>query len=394
MVFLSGIVLVITIVGCGEDKSPTSPEDVKTWQKTFGGSEWDWGTSVQQTPDGGYIIVGVTNSFGAGLGDVWLIRIDENGDTVWSKTIGGANYDAGYSLGKAGDGYYVITGGTASYGEGNRDVLLIKIDTDGKQVWQKTFGGPEKDYGNWVEQTPDGGYIIVGGTASFGAGDSDAWLIRTDQYGNLMWDKTFGGAGKDYASVIHRSADGGYIILGGTNSYGAGDYDLWLIKTDANGSEVWSKPFGGSSYDDGYSVLETADGGYIIVGVTFSYGAGDGDVWMIKTNPSGEEVWSKTFGGTDYDAGYCCEKTRDGKYVITGVTYSYGEGGGDVWLFKTDANGNKIWETTFGGTGDEWGVSVECTADGGYIVGGATDSYGEGGKDVFLIKTNAIGEID
>ncbi len=365
-----------------------------TWSQTFGGSNFDRGLSVAPTSDGGYIITGSTKSFGAGNMDVYMIKTDASGNETWSRTFGGSGYDYSNSVAPVSDGGYIITGQTESFGAGSNDVYLIKTDVSGNETWSNTFGGTDWDNGFSVAPTSDSGYIITGITRSFGAGDWDVYLIKTDASGNETWSKTFGGSGWDWGWSVAPTSDGGYIITGETYSLGAGSADVYLIKTDASGNETWSRTFGGSNFDTGNSVAPTNEGGYIITGMTKSFGAGDYDVYLIKTDALGNETWSKTFGGSDSDYGYSVAPTSDGGYIITGTTESYGAGSYDVYLIKTDASGNETWSKTFGGSLLDFGSSVAPTSDGGYIITGFKISFSAGSGDVYLIKTDASGNVN
>jgi hypothetical protein len=356
------------------------------WVETFGGrSVGEYGSSVQQTTDGGYIIAGWS------LRNVYLIKTDDSGTELWSKTFGGSGKDAGHSVQQTTDGGYIIAGWTLSFSTWQADVYLIKTDGSGNELWSRTFGGSRWDGGYSIQQTTDGGYIIAGTTRSFGAGMSDVYLIKTDGSGNELWSKTFGGSSNDYGVSVQQTTDGGYIIAGKTDSFLAAE-DVYLIKTDGSGNELWSKTFGGNDTDVGYSVQQTTDGGYIIAGTTHSFGAGMSDVYLIKTDGSGNELWSKTFGGSSDEYGLSVQQTTDGGYIIAGKTDSF-LADDDVYLIKTDGSGNELWSKTFGGSDTDVGRSVQQTTDGGYIIAGDTESAGAAGEeDVYLIYYKPDGD--
>ena len=257
-------------------------------------------------------------------------------------------------------------------------------------LWTKTFGGSEMDLSYSVQQTSDGGYIITGQTNSFGNGKGDVWLIKTDLQGDEEWNQTFGGTETDRGYSVEQTDDSGYIIVGVTESFGNGYDDLWLIKTDSNGNEEWNKTFGGSSYDTGKSVEQTSDGGYIITGYSSSISTNDYyDLWLIKTDSNGDSLWTKGFGGDHWERGHSVQQTTDGGYIVTGYTESFGSGLSDVWLLKTDSNGDSLWTKTFGGSSTDIGESVRQTNDNGYIIIGSNRSSGQ--DVVWLLKTNSNG---
>jgi len=364
----------------------TAPDT--SWTKMYIGGQYDWGWQVQQTTDGGYIIIGDTESYGAGYYDAWLIKIDCDGNIVWTKTFGGIYEDRGQSVQQTADGGYIIAGTTGSFGAGWYDIWLIKTDAQGNELWSNTYGGTGWDWGYFVQQTSDGGYIITGCKDPGNMGIWDVCLIKTDSGGNASWIKTFGGDNYDIGHCVRQTDDGGYIITGYTYSYGSGSSDAWLIKTDSNGETSWTKTFGGSSSEHGYSVQQTTDSGYIVVGYTKSFGAGDYDVWLIKTDNIGNYVWDKTFGGIDDDRGFSVQQTSDEEYIIAGFTESFGAGNYDVWLIKTLGNGDTSWTKTIGGSNLDRGRSVWQTTDEGYIVVGDTYIYEEGEYNVYLIKVD------
>ncbi len=361
------------------------------WTKTFGGSQYDVGHGVQQTSDGGYIIAGSTRSYGAGNYDIYLIKTDTSGIEQWSQTFGGSLNDEGRSVQQTTDGGYIIAGYTVSYGAGSSDIYLIKTDALGDTLWAQTYGGSNSDWGYSVQQTSDGGYIIAGSTWSYGPGYVAVYLIKTDASGTEQWSQTFGGSSYDYGYSVQQTSDGGYIITGWTMSYGAGDYDVYLIKTNGNGNEEWHQTFGESVDDRGFCVQQTSDGGYVITGTTMHY-PNWYDVFLIKTDGNGNERWTRTFGGLGWEWGFSVQQTSDGGYIIVGKTD--GAYSDDVYLIKTDGNGNEVWTQTFGGSYFEYGYSVQQTSDGGYILTGETSSFGAGESDVWLIRLDNITGIN
>ena len=356
------------------------------WTKTYGGVDIDRGYSVQQTTDGGYIITGNTKSFGAGGYDVWLLKTDANGDTLWTKTYGGTGHDYGESVQQTTDNGYIIAGYTNSFGAGNYDVWLLKTDANGDTLWTKTYGGTAWDRGYSVQQTTDNGYIITGNTRSFGAGDYNVYLIKTLMNGDTLWTKTYGGLDTDYGYSVQQTTDNGYIIAGYTKSFGAGGYDVYLIKTDMIGNTLWTKTYGGVDDERAWLVQQTTDNGYIIAGETESFGVGREDAWLIKTDMNGDTLWTKVYGGTTYDYAKSVQQTTDNGYIVVGETKSFGAGGYDLWLLKTDANGDTLWAKLYGGPMDEYGLSVQETTDNGYIITGWTKSFGAGGADLWLLR--------
>ncbi len=383
--------------------------------KIFGGGVWEEGKSVQLTADGGYIICGETQSYGAGFDDVYLIKINSSGNESWAKTFGGSNGDWCNSVQQTADKGFIIAGGTYSYGteqfgsDGN-DVYLVKTDNNGNEIWSKTFGGVGNAVANSVQQTADGGFIIVGFTVPYDdrTKKEDVYLIRVDSSGNKIWSKTFGAEGlfEDEGNSVQQTADGGFIIVGYTKIKQSfydtfGSPHIYLIKTDNSGNEIWSKTFSDHPPAYGQSVQQTADGGFVVTGYigSISYPFSD-DVFLLKTDSNGNGIWLKTFGGTMDDAAYSVQQTADGGYIIAGCTRSYGAGWEDVYLIKTNSSGNEIWSKTFGGSLRENGNSVQQTADKGYIIAGTTRSYsiGQDGyygndTDIYLIKTDSSGNV-
>ena len=361
------------------------PGDI-IWSNSYGGNDKEYAYSVSLTTDGGYIMGGYTNFFGAGGNDVYLVKTDADGDTLWTRAYGGINSDKCKSVQQCSDGGYVIAGETNSFGAGNYDVYLIKTDANGDTLWTRTYGGTGIDRGESIKEATDGGYIITGNTGSFGAGEKDVYLIKTDANGDTLWTKTFGSINDEEGHSIALTSDGCYIIAGFTDSFGAGGKDAYLIKTDANGDTLWTSTHGGTNDDRGYAVQQCNDGSFIIAGDTKSSGAGNSDFYLVKTDAGGETLWTRSYGGSDIDIGYSLQQTTDEGYIIAGSTQSFNVGYFDIYLVKVDAIGDTLWTRTYGSYNYEHGRSVQLTPDGNYIVAGWTWTYGPGICAFWLLK--------
>ncbi|MBL0048485.1 MAG: T9SS type A sorting domain-containing protein [Bacteroidetes bacterium] len=362
-----------------------------TFQKIYGGPEKDFTSSVRQTPDGGYILACNTQGTTNTSPNIYLLKTDNNGIILWSKTIGGTAYESASAVESTFDKGFIIWGqkftpvGALS---GIWSLLLIKADSIGGILWTKEFNFTNGDDANSIKQTKDGGFIIAGS----GNHGNIVYIFRTDSIGNTSWAKKFDGVSNERASSVQETADGGYIISGYTRSFGAGDDDFYLIKTDSTGNLLFSKTFGGAGSDISNSSLQTADGGFIVLGTTNSFASGTIDVYLVKTDSAGNLMWSKTYGGPGSDFGYRIEQTSDGGFVISGHTNSFGAGSNDALIIKTNSTGSLLWSKTYGGLQSDYGLSILQTTDKGFILGGTTESFGAaGGDDVYLIKTDSLG---
>jgi len=367
------------------------PINVITWQKTYGKDNWDEAYSIQQTKDGDYIVAGYTCSFGLGNADVYVLKIDKNGKLLWQKNYGKEYDEKVYSIWQTTDGGYIATGYIWSSDNTNTEVYVLRLDKDGNLQWQKTYGGKKDETAYSIQQTKDGGYIVAGETESFSAGENDAYVLKIDKNGNLQWQKNFGKSSYDAAHSIQQVADGGYIVAADTFPLRAGGYDVYVIKLDENGNLQWQTTYGGSKGEIAYSIQQTKDGGYIVAGGTYSFGTGNEDVYVLKLDENGNLQWQKTYGGEDRDFAYSIQQTKDGGYIVAGGTYSFGAENEDVYILKLKEDGSLEWQKTFGGRNYDEARSILQTTDGGYIAAGYTDSFGVGTRDVYVIKIDANG---
>jgi len=368
------------------------------WSKRFGGGDLDAGSCIQQTTDGGFIITGYTYSYGEGLADVWLIKTDDSGDTLWTKTFGGDQDDRANFVQQTTDGGYILVGYTRSSGAGIFDVWLIKTDDTGEMEWSKTYGGFESDIGVAVQQTSDGGYAILANSDSYGAGGAgmfNIWLIRTDSLGDTLWTKTYGDTLRQGGKSFQLTSDGGYIIVGHTTDWDIGHVerpvylamDIWLVRTDASGDTLWTRTFGGESDEEGLAVMETSNGSYVLAGYT--YESGWSDLILIKTDDLGYALWETVIHGEGSEFPHSLQETIDGGYFVFGHTNSWGPGqpADNIWLLKfDDTAGDTLWSKVIGGWGDDRALFGQQTSDGGYIITGYTVPSGTFFWDLWLIR--------
>jgi uncharacterized delta-60 repeat protein len=364
-----------------------------TFAKTIGGSSDDFASSIIQSSDGGYVVAGGTSSFGAGLDDIFVVKLDSAGNVVWTKTIGGSFTDVALSIIQSSDGGYVVAGGTSSFGAGDYDIFVVKLDSAGNVQWTKTIGGSSWDVALSIIQSSDGGYVVAGLTSSFGAGGYDIFVVKLDSSGNVVRTKTIGGSSDDVAYSIIQSSDGGYVVAGWTSSFGAGNSDIFVVKLDSAGNVQWTKTIGGSSWDVALSIIQSSDGGYVVAGLTSSFGAGDYDIFVVKLDSAGNVVWTKTIGGSYGDRAYSIIQSSDGGYVVAGWTSSFGAGLDDIYVVKLDSAGNAVWTKTIGGSVTDVAISITQSSDGGYVVAGWTSSFGAGDDDFYVVKMDANGNV-
>ncbi|HEX7413055.1 MAG TPA: T9SS type A sorting domain-containing protein, partial [Bacteroidia bacterium] len=314
----------------------------------------------------------------------------------WTKTYGGIGDEECYAMQQTSDLGYIFAGIDSSSGLGNYNVYLVKTNANGDTLWTKSYGGSNSDFAQAVQQTSDGGYIVAGYTSSFGAGNGDVYLLKTDANGNLTWSKTYGGIQGDYAFAVKQTADGGYIVAGITSSFGVttnGNYnDVYLLKTNSTGVLTWSKTYGRDGDDWAFGVVQTLDGGYAITGHTqkdsldaFS------EISLIKTNAIGDTLFTKSFSGTNFDKGTSIIQTSDSGLAIGGSTYSFGHGASDVYLIKTNKNGGLLFNSTFGCGGNDFAYAVGQSADSGFVLSGYTTNFGVDSSSFYLVKTDKNG---
>ncbi|GAB3915138.1 hypothetical protein GCM10028803_61540 [Larkinella knui] len=409
-----------------------SPAQLLDWQKTFGGTNLDYGRAIKPTSDGGYVVAGETKSNNGnvsgnhGDNDAWVVRLNAFGNIVWQKAIGGTGYDFTNAIIPTPDKGFVVAASTfsnngdVSGNHGESDFWVVKLNSTGGIVWQKALGGTGIEYARAITTTTDGGFVVIGetlsndGDVSGNHGGGDIWVVRLNSTGGIVWQKTIGGSGSEGATAITATVDGGFVVTGQTSSNDGdvsgnhgGQSDAWVVKLSGSGNVVWQKALGGSSTqaDIALAITLTADNGLMVAGTTTS---DDGDVlgnhgkqdaWVVQLNDQGKLIWQKTLGGTGDDIANAITTTADGGFLVAGSTNSNdgdvsGFQGGilDFWVIKLTRLGQLSWQKCLGGTDEESVFSIALASDGGYAMAGYTGSTNgnvtgnHGERDFWVVK--------
>ncbi len=431
----------LLIISCGKDDGGGDGpvEEINgdiEFIKTFGGSESDEAISVVEAADGDFVILGNTRSSNGDItdrsgndSDYWLLKITKSGEKVWSKTYGGSNDESAARITKTNDGGYLLSGytssndGDVSGNEGFQDYWIVKVDAAGNKVWDKNFGFAGSDQAYKAFQTSDGGYFITGFfdvSASGGAGNDlqkgvahgvgEFWGIKLDANGTKQWRRYFGGTNNDRSYDALETDDGGFLMTGTSESVDfdktdpKGGYDYWAVRLTPSGDLVWTKSYGGAEIDNSYASLKTNDGNYIMVGDSRSSDQdvtsprGNADAWMVKFDDSGNKIWQKSFGGSQFDTAHSIVQRANGDYILSGHSRSAdgdlqtNNGVNDAWIFMVDSNGALKFEKSIGGSALDFASEAIETSDSKIIAVGDSESndldipLNQGSKDFLIIK--------
>lgn len=376
---------------------------ITVWARTYGGSGEDVARSIQQTNEGGYILAGRTRSFDSET-KAWLLKLSSAGEIEWQRAYR-HHYIHANSVQQTSDGGYVMAGYVSFSDFPYAEFFVLKLFPSGDIEWAHNYEGEYGDTAHLIQQTSDGGYIVSGLTGSFGDPYyKDIWVLKLTSVGNVEWQRAYGGPSyeSDWNNETHRvtlleTSDKGYILAGDTQSFGAGRSDIWILKLSSLGDIEWQYTYGGQEsetlYRCGPNIQLTSDGGYIVAGDTQSFGAGGIDMWILKLSSDGSIEWQCTYGGQGDERAHSVQLTSDGGYIVAGTTDSFGLGGLDFWLLKLSSDGDIEWQHTYGGEDDDMAKCLYHTDDGGYILAGSTMSFGVGGGDILIFKLSPNGEL-
>jgi hypothetical protein len=354
--------------------------------KVYGDKGPNRGIHIIETSTGDLVIVGNTMTETKKL-DVYLLKVNKAGDTLWTRKFGGAEDDNGWCVKETADQGYIITGFTESYGAKENDIYLLKTDIDGNEIWHKIYKGTGDDIAWSLSINKDQGYTIAGQTTSTGNGKLDGYLIRTDAEGNVLWSKTFGGTEVDRFFSVDLAKDGSILLAGLTYSSGAGDRDAYLVKTDESGNIEWEKTFGGPGYDNAHTVIVNRQNEVMLTGYGDYWNSfGSRDMFLTKLTMSGDEKWTKTYGGTEHDHCMTVFQTNDNGYILTGYTQSFGKGSSEAYVVKTNSTCHLLWSDSYGTPAPDSGYDIIQSSEGAYFFTGMTQGFGDDSGDLLLVK--------
>lgn len=362
------------------------------WTKMFGSSVDDYISDIRPTADGGFVLAGQTGYAGQfDSGDLWIVRTNAAGDTLWSKTYAGPGIDNGRQVLPTPDGGFMIAGYRTSADGFDRDAWLLRTDSQGDTLWTKTYGGPNTDELGSMVATADGGYILTGRTRSFGPAGLDVWIVRTDANGDTLWTQAYGGPGTDFGATVAELDDGGFIAVGRRMSFTTGAPDIWLLRMDSAGDTLWSRLYNGPyfdwSFDDATDLEVTADGGFaILADIDGPSGGTVSNTWLVRTDANGDTLWTQTYRGPGFiEQATDLQLTSEGGFLVSGFRF-YDSFNSDAIIMGIGANGDSLWTLTVGDSGLDRANVISQTADGGFIVGGYTSSYSAQGYDGWMIR--------
>lgn len=379
------------IIACLIFSHEESQAQVNTWIRIYGGPQYDRGTGIDRTYDDGYIVCGTTTSYSSGNTDAYLLRTDSNGLFLWERSFGGLNIDNATCVHQTPDSGFVISGFTNSFGNGGYDAYLVKTDKNGDLQWEKAYGGSDWDFGNWAEPTMDGGYILCGESYSFG-NSSQAYVVKLNSDGDVQWEKNFGSSAGDAANEIRLTSDGGFIMAGyNTSPVGDKDYALWKLHSD--GSQAWSAVYGGTEDDICASVDVCQDGGYLLAGhFTIS---GNRKYHFMKTAIDGSALNSRVDTPSTGEKSVArIRETIEGQYIMLINSTVGGFGGKEIWMIKYDPANWFPFVSTFGGTYDEEAYGIVQNPDSGFTLAGHTETFGTGPDNIFLARNQKSGSYN
>ncbi len=384
----------MTLLAATAEKTPAQKAKIEktrqftnSWQIAFGGTDKDIAYGVAPAEKGSVIVVGACRSYGKGRDDVLAMKIDRNGKTLWKKSFGRKRKDIAYAITPTADGNFVAVGETRSFSElGDPDVYVIKFDTDGRLIWEHNYGGKMRDFAKAVVATGDGGVLIAGASESFGDTYLDAYILKVSKNGKEEWARVVGGERDDIANGVALTSDGGFVIAGVTESYGYETKDYYIVRFDKHAKQRWTKVMGEDSEDIAKAVVATKDGSCVVTGKTKSYGSKRSDIMVIKVAANGKLVWQRLFGYKEKEWMNAITKTEDGGFMMAGVTNSFGHGKFDFYVMQLDHEGHQIWGPVYGGEYDDKAYGITRTSTGDYVVVGSTKSYGKGKEDYFIIQ--------